>query len=210
MPSRIALAALLAAFAVTAPPAPAALAQRSASQSDEAEIKVYRLTMDKMRKFAAASEAMAKAAETDPRLKAIDALEKEIAALEKKDQLSAAEEKRLDDLRTKLEAEEAKLMPADTDNAPSLDAMAKRIESVPALANAIRGAGLTPREYSLMSLVTIQAVMAHGFMKSSGGKELPRELAATMLADNVKFVADNEAEITRLLERLKTLERKAP
>jgi hypothetical protein len=44
--------------------------------------------------------------------------------------------------------------------------------------------------------------------KQYGTKELPKEIQATVLADNIKFVADNEAEINRLMERLKALEKK--
>jgi calcineurin-like phosphoesterase family protein len=74
---------------------------------------------------------------------------------------------------------------------------------VPAMANAIRSAGLTPREYSKISLVMFQAMMVHGFQKAAANKELPKEFAGSVLAENIKFVADNEAEITRLLERMK-------
>jgi hypothetical protein len=208
MQSRIVLLAAVAAFAVSAVPATAAYAQ-GVSQRDEAELKAYRLSMEKIRKFAAAGEAMVKAIEADPRFKATAALKKEIEALQNKDELTAAEEKRLDDLRAKLEAEEAKNDGQENDNnAQSLDDMARRIEKIPALAAAIRSAGLTPREYSLLSLATMQAMMAHGFQKASGGKELPKEIAATVLADNIKFIADNEAEIMRIMERLKALEDK--
>jgi hypothetical protein len=86
--------------------------------------------------------------------------------------------------------------------------MARQIESVPAMASAIKSAGLTPREYSVLSLVMFQAMMAHGMQKQYGTKELPKEIQATVLADNIKFVADNEAEINRLMERLKALEKK--
>ncbi len=205
--------AALAAFAITATvlPGQAAHAQGSASERDAAEMKAYRLTMPGIRKLVAASEALAKAVEADPRYKAEQALKQEIEALEKKDELTPAEEKRLEELRTKLEKAEAKEDPgSDDSNAQTLDDMARRIERVPAMANAIRTAGLTPREYSLISMVTFQAMMVHGFQKQAGSKELPKELAATVLAENIKFVADNESEIMRLLERMKAAQKKQP
>ena len=190
------------AFALGMPalPVTAARAQTGASEEDAAEIKSYRLTMDGIRKLAAAGEAMQKAIAEDPRFKAEQALKKEIEALEKKDELTDAETKRLEELQGKLEEMESK---NDKDSNPeTLDQMAKQIESEPAMAKAIRSAGLTPREYSLMSLVTFQAMMAHGMQNQYGSKELPKEFQGTVLEDNIKFVAQNEAEITRLLEKL--------
>jgi hypothetical protein len=192
--------AALAAVVLTAAPAPAT-AQGGAGQRDAAEVKAYRLTMDDIRKLAAASEAIGKAIAADPRYKEEQSVRQEIAALEKKDELSPADEKRLEELQGKLEKIEAKN--SDRKNPETLDEMAKQIESEPAMANAIKSAGMTPRQYSLVMLVTAQSMMAHGFQKASGNKELPKEIQGTVLAENVKLVADNEAEITRLMEKLK-------
>jgi len=201
--------AALAAFVVTSLPLSSVSAQGGAGSKDAAEIKAYRLTMDGIRKMAAAGEAMMKAIEADPRYKAEQALKQEIETLEKKDELTAAEEKRLEDLRTKLEEQgEKNDRESGDNNAQTLDDMARRIESVPEMGKAIRSAGLTPREYSLISLVTMQSMMVHGFQKAAGGKELPKEVAGTVLEDNIKFVAANEAEIMRLLEKLKASEKK--
>jgi hypothetical protein len=205
MLSRFARSAALVSAVAVLSPVSIAHSQGSVDDRDVAEIKSYRLTMDVIRKVAAAGEAMAKAIEADPRYKAEKALKDEIEALEKKDELTEAEEKRLEDLRTKLEEQEEKAEKesGDDSDAQTLDGMAKRIERVPAMANAIRSAGLTPREYSKISLVMFQAMMVHGFQKAAANKELPKEFAGSVLAENIKFVADNEAEITRLLERMK-------
>jgi hypothetical protein len=165
--------------------------------------------MTKVRQFAEAGEAVARAMQSDPRYREEKSLEKEIEALEKKDELSAADEKRLEALRGKLEELQSKAdAGSDDSNNQSLDDMVRAIEKHPALAQAIRGAGLTPREYSVLSLSIFQAMMAHGIQKSLGSKDVPKELAASVLAENIKFVADNEAEITRLMERVKSLDRK--
>jgi predicted phage tail protein len=194
----------LASLAFTAAPLTSASAQGT-NAKDAAELKSYRLTMDGIRKLSAAGEAMQKAIENDPRFKEEASVRKDIEALEKKDELTPAEEKKLDDLRNKLEEIEAK-NDKDNDknrNPETIDEMAKQIESVPEMAKAIKSAGLSPREYSVLSLVTFQAMMAHGMQKQYGTKELPKEFQGTVLADNIKFVADNEAEINRLLEKLK-------
>ena len=202
------LFAALATIAVASIPLPLA-AQGDANDRDAAEMKAYRLTMDGIRKMAAAGEAMVKAMESDPRYKAEQSLKKEIEVLEKKDELSAAEEKKLEELRAKLDELDAKDdRDSGDNNSQTLDDMVRRIESIPELAKAIRGAGLTPREYSLMSMVTLQAVMVNGFLKAAGNKAVPKELAATVNEDNIKFVAANEAEITRLMERMKPPEKR--
>jgi len=189
----------------------AAFAQgTSAADRDAAELKNYRLTMVKIRQLGQAGAAIAKAAQADPRYQAEKALDREIETLEKKEQLTAAEEKRLEELRAKKEAAEAEADAKEPGQSKdeSLDETARRIEREPAFAGAIRSAGLTPREYALVSMVTFQAMLAHSLQKSLEGKELPKEAAAGVLAENIKFVADNEAEITRLLQQLQTLERK--
>lgn len=183
-------------------------AQTPGSDRDAAELKSYRLTMDGLRKMATAGENLAKAIANDPRFKAEQALKKDIDDLERKDELSEAESKKLDDLRAKLEEMEEKNSGSDDASDQTLDGIAKRIEKEPVMAKAIRDAGLTPREYTLMGLVTFQAMMVHGMQKQFGNKQLPPDVAATVLADNIKFVAANEAEITKLMERMQKLEKK--
>jgi hypothetical protein len=201
------LLAAVAALVLAAPPVASADAQGTPSERDAAEIKAYRLTMGDVRKLAAAGEALNRAIANDPRYKAEQALKQEIAALEKRDNLSDAELKRVDELQTKLQEMQDKNDQGNK-SAESLDEMARQIESEPVMANAIKGAGMTPRQYSLVMIVTAQSMMAHGFQKSNAGKPLPKEVANAVLADNVKLVGDNEAEIERLMDKLKTLEKK--
>lgn len=199
------LLAAAAAFALGVMPLEA---QRGADSKDAAEIKAYRLTMDGLRKMAAAGENLARAISADPRFKAGQALNQQIEALEQKDELTEAESKKLEDLRAKLEELESKKDQDGDASSQTLDDMVRRIEREPVMAKAIRDAGLSPREYTLVGLVTFQAMMVHGIQKQFGNKQLPPDLAATVLADNIKFVSNNEAEITRLLEKMKSLEKK--
>jgi hypothetical protein len=204
--------AVVAALVLTASAIPgrASIAQATSQvDRDAAELKSYRLTMPKIRQLAQAGEAMAKAMQADPRFQAQQALDREIKALEDKDELTEAEEKRLEQLRARKEEEEAKDDARDSDRSTqTLDDMVKAIEREPAMAGAIRSAGLTPREYSLLSLSLFQAMMAHGLRQSLGAKELPKDVTDRMLLENLKFVADNEAELAQVLERMKALEKK--
>jgi hypothetical protein len=193
-----------AALAVIAVP----LGAQSVATNDMAEMKAYRLTMDGLRKMVVAGENMARAMANDPGYKAQLALDAEIEALEKKDDLTEAESKKLDHLRAKLEELEEKNSWQSDGGGESLDEIARRVERLPVIAKAIREAGLSPREYTLVSMVTFQVMMVHGMQKEFGSKQLPPELAGTVRTENLKFVADNEAEITRLLEKMKSLEKK--
>lgn len=207
---RIAVAAAVAAVSLAAAPVREARAQGATQLNRDAEeVKNYRLTMAKIHQLAKASEALARAMQADPRYQAHQKLKGEIDALEKKDELSEAESNRLEELRTKLDAMEAENDARfDAAGDQSLDGLAKRIESEPVMAGAIRSAGMTPREYSLVNLALFQAMMAHEVQKSLGGKELPQEVTEGAVRENVKFIAENEAEITKVMERLKALEKK--
>ncbi len=76
--------------------------------------------------------------------------------------------------------------------------MARRIDREPDLANAIRTAGLTTREYSLLTLSFFNAMFAHGMKKAGTIKELP----ADILPENIAFIQSNEAELNQIFAQL--------
>lgn len=80
----------------------------------------------------------------------------------------------------------------------SLDDMAKRIESEPIMASAIKDAGLSPREFAMITISMMQTGMAAAVLKmrpNDNKDSLIREMKAN--PDNIKFYTENEAEITR-------------
>ncbi|MDP9177772.1 MAG: hypothetical protein M3O61_08835 [Gemmatimonadota bacterium] len=89
---------------------------------------------------------------------------------------------------------------ADTrsDNNASLDDMVRNIESEPLMNSAIREAGLSAREFTMITMAMMQTAMAVGVAKmrpNDNQDSLIREMKAN--PDNVKFWLANEAEITK-------------
>jgi hypothetical protein len=79
----------------------------------------------------------------------------------------------------------------DEDDNPSVSAMIKRLEAEPAIRGALKGAGLTARDYALTTLALFQAVMVVEMKQAGmGGIPLP---GAT--GENVAFVEKNAAAV---------------
>jgi hypothetical protein len=88
---------------------------------------------------------------------------------------------------------------ASTDPEPqTLVDLVHRIDKEPRLAAAVKGAGLTSREYATVMLCYYPAMMAYGARKSGAIKELPKDI----LAENVALIEANETEIARLNQEL--------
>ena len=207
----ICLAIVLAASSSSIPGGPVSVHARTHTQDraeidrDVQELRAYRLTMPKVKQMAAATLAYAQAQSRDPRVQARRNREKELTALEAKSaaRLTAAEQKRLEELRAKLEAENAEAARNGEDQEPkTLSDMARRIEREPDLANAIRSAGLTTREYSMLTLAFFNAMFAHGMKKAGTIKEMP----ADILPENIAFIQANEAELNQVLAQLQAYE----
>jgi len=179
---------------------------RAEIDRDVQELRAYRLTMPKVKQMAAATLAYAQAQSRDPRVQARRQREKELTALEAKSaaRLTDADQKRLEELRAKLEAEDAEAARNGDDQEPkTLGDMARRIDREPDLANAIRSVGLTTREYSLLTLSFFNAMFAHGMKKAGTIKELPSDI----LPENIAFIQSNEAELNGIFAQLQAYDR---
>jgi hypothetical protein len=87
---------------------------------------------------------------------------------------------------------------ARDDNNASVDDMVRNIESEPMMVSAIRDAGLSPREYIILTVSMMQSAMAAGVAKmrpNDNQDSLIREMKAN--PENVKFINENEAELAR-------------
>ena len=169
------------------------------SAADSKELATYRLTMENVRKMQTAMRAMAEEASKDPKFQAVMKLNAEIDALEKKEELTDAEAERLDALRQKKEQAEEALddQGVNMNDVKTLDDMEAKIKKFPPMARALNGAGLSPREFSKMTMMMMMAGMVASFQKSGMLKELPKELKE-IHPDNVKFMIDHEAEIAAM------------
>ena len=180
-----------------------AFPQQPATDADTREIAMYRLTLDGLRKVMNVNRALVQQLAQDPKAREAAAIEKEIAALEEKDDLPDADQKRLDALRAKLdELEQAGENPLGGES-KSLEDMEARIRSYPPLMQALKKEGMTPRDYGKFWLAFIQASFVQGFKKSGMLKELPPDVNP----ENVKFVEEHAAEIAAMQKEFESLGR---
>ena len=92
----------------------------------------------------------------------------------------------------------------DESNNDDIGDIARKIESEPVVAAAVRDAGLTPREYAVLTMAMVQSSMAASVLKmrpNDNQDSLVREMKASR--ENVRFVIENEAELTRKQQALK-------
>ena len=194
----IAAAAGVAVFAARA-------AQNAQLDADTRELQAYRLSMPKVQQMNDAYLAFFKSLQSDPKFVALQKAREELRALEHKSELTAADEKRIEQLERQVQDAEDVMAPQSSSEQQSLADMARAIESQPRFAAAVKRAGLTAREFATIQLALMQAMFAHGFKKAGAVKELPQEVPA----DNVKFVGEHEAQLTAMAKQWQALEGKA-
>jgi len=169
---------------------------------DMAELASYRLTMATLQKLVVATQAFAQAMENDPQFKRYAAAEKELKALQAKDEPSEADEKRIAALEQELENSKLKSTDHPTTN-DSLADMERSITSIPHMSEALAKAGLSPREYAKFSLAMLQAGMVAAMKKAGTIKTIPADTGVSQ--ENVQFMIDHEKEIADLTRQMKTL-----
>lgn len=190
----LALGVVAAAAAVVALAARAG--QQAQSEADARELQTYRLTMPKVRQMNEAYLAYFKALQSDPQFLALQKAREELRSLEHKETLTAADERRIEQLESQIERAED-VAAIDAGESQSLEEVVRAIEAQPGFAKAIRSAGLDAREFAKIQLSLFQAMFAHGFMKSGSVKELPKEVPA----ENVAFVREHEGELTAMAKQ---------
>jgi septal ring factor EnvC (AmiA/AmiB activator) len=173
----------------------AGVAAAPAQSSDEKELAAYRLTLPTVKKVAAATIAMAEEGAKDPRAKEMQKIKSELEELQKKEELTEAEQAKIDKLEERKAALEDELERSDIggdSNAQSLADMEARLKKHPAAMRALSAQGLTPREYAVCMMALLQAAMAEGF---SQGKLDLNKLPPGINPENIKFVRENKAEL---------------
>ena len=143
--------------------------------ADLADVQSYELTMDKVDKYFAVQRNLAN------KVKAMSPAERKAAMAHKDDDNDE-----------------------DSGKSDDIDGMARKIDSQPQLAAAIREAGLSSREFAVMTLALMQSGMAASVMKMRP-KDDPDSLARAMKANpaNVRFYREHEAELTRRTNEMK-------
>jgi hypothetical protein len=89
------------------------------------------------------------------------------------------------------------------DQNASLDDIARSIEREPVMNDAVRSAGLSAREFALITISMMQSAMASSVLQmrpKDNQDSLVREMKVN--PDNIKFYREHEAEITRKTKEL--------
>ena len=183
--------------------APFASARPAQSDADSKEIAAYRLTLDALAKVTNINRTMVQQMMKDPKLQESARINEELDGLSEKDELTEADEKRMEELSARMEQLEDVSNPLGGD-AKSLSEMEARMKKYPPLMQALAREGMTAREYAKFWLAFIQAAFAHGFQKSGMLKELPPDVNK----ENVKFIAEHEAELQAMQKELEALGKK--
>lgn len=184
--------------------APASSAGQKLAAEDAKEIAAYELTAAALQKVMNVNRAMVQQLAQDPKIKEAMQVEAEIDALEDKETLTEADEKRMEELQARRTAlEDATGNPLGGD-ARTLAEMESRIRAYPPLVQALQKEGMAPREYARFWLAFIQAAFVHGFQKSGMLKELPPEVNPA----NVRFMEQHAAEIAKMQAEFEALSRK--
>jgi len=86
-------------------------------------------------------------------------------------------------------------------NGQTLTEMAATIDRHPLIANALKGAGMSSREYSVATMALLQAATWAEMKKQGMASQIPADVSAA----NITFVEQHGAEIKALIDRMKKL-----
>lgn len=85
----------------------------------------------------------------------------------------------------------------DGDDDESLDEMTARIEKIPAARQAIEGAGLSARQFAVITMALLQASLAQ-FAIEQGADPAKVARDASVNPANIRFVKEHKAELQKL------------
>jgi hypothetical protein len=161
------------------------------SDPDMAELLAYRLNTAALQKVIIVTQAFGQALQNDPKYRNFIAAQKELKALQAKDEPTPADETRIEALEQQLEQMSDAM---DGGDAQTLADMERKITAMPHMPEALAKAGLSPREYAKFNLALIQAGFLAGMKKAGQLKQLPPGVSM----ENVQFVIDHEKELAEL------------
>ena len=162
------------------------------SDPDVAELAAYRLTTATLQKMIVATHALSQALQSDPKYKTFMAAQKELQALQAKDEPTPADAQRMEALEEQLEQMSDAIDGGG--DAQTLADMERKIAAMPHMAEALAKASLSPREYAKFNLTLIQAGFVAGMKKAGQLRQVPPGVSM----ENVQFVIDHEKELAEL------------
>ena len=187
----------LCALAIALSLSPAQAPPKLVADADLRELSTYVLTMESVNKAERVSRALVEIAKQDPRAAEEAKLKKEMDTLRDKEELTPADEKRIEAITARLMALDEQDDGKDRLNlndAQNIDQMAAKIQAYPPLMAVLRKEGFTAREYSKFFLAMLQAGFAAGLQKAGLLKTTPEGVNPA----NIKFVIEHEEELKKL------------
>jgi small-conductance mechanosensitive channel len=172
-------------------------ASAASADPDMKELAAYTLTMDTVNRVDRAMHAMAANMAKDPKYAEQMKLQKELEALKKKDDTTAAEDKRMEQIEARLEQLEAESS-KDTGDTNSISDMERKINAMPVMANALKQEGVSARDFAKFSLAMLQASFAVGAKQMTAKSGKPFQLPEGVNPANIKFVEEHQAELKKL------------
>jgi hypothetical protein len=167
---------------------------KAEAAADMKELAAYTLTVDTLNKVDRAMRAALPTLKNDPKRQESAKLQAELKKLQEKDDLTDADQKRVEELGTRLAALESDDDVMNMSNAQTISQMAANVDKFPPMVAALRAQGLTSRDLAKFMFAVLQAGMTAGLQKSGNLKEIP---AGTNPA-NVKFMIEHEADFQRM------------
>jgi hypothetical protein len=162
-----------------------ALTSAAPQSADDKELLQYRLTNEILTQAEAVAKAFDANIAKDPKMKRTLDAQRELAVLDAKDTLTPAEQKRAHELTQIIGDNELDLGL----NGGSLSEISSQLMKIPAMASALKSAGMPAREMAKFVVAGVQAAMIGGL-----GGAVPPGVAG----ENVKFVTANQATIERI------------
>jgi hypothetical protein len=192
MPFKFTTVVAIAAMLLVAANGAAQTRRPAAGDPDLAELTAYRLTTATLQKLIVATQALGQALQTDPKYKGFMAAQKELQALQAKDEPTPADEQRMEALERQLEQMSDAIDGGGA--AQTLADMERKISAMPHMPESLAKAGLSPREYAKFNLTLLQAGFVAGMKKAGQLRQLPPGVSM----ENVQFVIDHEKELADL------------
>jgi hypothetical protein len=168
----------------------------AADDPDMKELASYTLSVDTLNRVDRAMKATIATMQKDPKYAERVKMGKELDALKKKTETTDADDKRIEQLEAQIEKfDEANNSSGD---AKTLGDMERKIAGMPALANALKAEGLSPRDFAKFTLAMLQSAFAAGAKQMTEKMGKPFQLPPGVNAANVKFVEEHQAEIKKM------------
>ncbi len=181
---------------------PSPLAAQASAAADLKEIQAYQLTVPAFKQVMVATRNMVAAMETDPRYQRITKLEAELKGLEDKDQPTAAESERIEKIVTEMDGIRSSMNIMGNDK--SLSEIEAAAAKEPLVANALKSAGISARDYAKFMGAFFQSAVIQGMQKSGALKQIPKDVNP----ENLKFVDEHGAEFETFMKELEAFDRK--